>query len=89
MQVVHALQTAGIPTNLVMNLVGETGRELIKLLDARPNLTIGGEIVLRIFNRYDDESEYFVWNCSSQYSFFFPPLSDIQSASLSFHLQHW
>jgi len=89
MQVVRALQIAGIPTNLVMNIVGETGKELIKLLDTKSNLKIGGEIVLRIFNRYGAESENFV---ELQSSVFFPPLlflPDIQSASLLFHLQLW
>ncbi|KAF5363246.1 hypothetical protein D9756_000427 [Leucocoprinus leucothites] len=52
MQIVHALRAAGIPTTLVMNIVGETGKELIKLLDARPNPTVGGEIIVRIFNRH-------------------------------------
>jgi len=51
-QVVYALQIAGIPTSLIMNIVGETGKELIKLLDTKSNLKIGGEIVLRIFSRY-------------------------------------
>jgi len=69
MQVVCALQVAGIPTNLVMNIVGETGKELIKLLDTKSVLKIGGEIVLRIFNRYGVDSE----NFNSQSSVFFPP----------------
>lgn len=51
-QVVRALQKAGIPTTLVMNTVGETGKELIKLLDSKASLTVGGEIVLRIFERF-------------------------------------
>jgi mediator of RNA polymerase II transcription subunit 17 len=53
MQVVRALQAAGIPTKLVMNIVGETGKELVKLLDAKQDLTVGGEIVLRVFDRYE------------------------------------
>lgn len=51
MQVVQALQAAGIPTNLVLNIVGETGKELLKLLDSKSSLTVGGEILLRIFDR--------------------------------------
>ncbi|KXN89633.1 Mediator of RNA polymerase II transcription subunit 17 [Leucoagaricus sp. SymC.cos] len=52
MQVVYSLRAAGIPINLVMNIVGETGKELVKLLGSKTNLTVGGEIVLRIFDRH-------------------------------------
>ncbi|KAF9453081.1 hypothetical protein P691DRAFT_802458 [Macrolepiota fuliginosa MF-IS2] len=51
-QVVQALEAAGIHTTLVLSTVGETGKELIKLLDSETNLTVGGEIVLRIFERH-------------------------------------
>lgn len=51
-QVVRALQMAGIPVHLVMNVVGETSKELLDLLDSTVTLTVGGEIVLRIFDRY-------------------------------------
>ncbi|KAJ3570395.1 hypothetical protein NP233_g4432 [Leucocoprinus birnbaumii] len=51
-QMAHALQAAGIPTNLTMNIVGETGKELVKLLDGKPSLTVGGEIMVRIFDRH-------------------------------------
>lgn len=47
----RALKVAGIPINLVTNTVGETGKELIKLLDSKSNLEVGGEIVMRIFDR--------------------------------------
>jgi hypothetical protein len=52
-QVVRALQVAGIPTQLTMNTVGGTGTELVKFLDSTVSLSVGGEIVLRIFNQYD------------------------------------
>lgn len=51
-QVARALQAAGIPVRLVMNTVGETGKELLNLLDSKATLTVGGEVVLRIFERY-------------------------------------
>ncbi|XP_006460295.1 hypothetical protein AGABI2DRAFT_203249 [Agaricus bisporus var. bisporus H97] len=51
-QVVRALQMAGIPVHLVMNVVGETSKELLDLLDSTVTLTVGGEIVLRIFDRH-------------------------------------
>ncbi len=51
-QMAQALQAAGIPISLVMNSVGETGKELIKLLDSKSSLEEGGEIIMRIFDRY-------------------------------------
>lgn len=51
-KIVRALDSAGIPSGLRFDPVGETGEELIKFFDDTTNKVIGGEAVLRIDNRY-------------------------------------
>lgn len=51
-KVVKALDIAGVPSGLRFNSVGETGRELVRLLNDENAQKIGGEAVLRVDNRY-------------------------------------
>lgn len=48
----RALDVAGVPSSLRFNAVGESGKELVKLLDEVSVQKIGGEAVLRIDDRY-------------------------------------
>ena len=50
-RMVKALSIAGVPCGLRINYVGESGRELVKLLDEDGTQKIGGEAILRIDNR--------------------------------------
>lgn len=57
----RALGAAGVPSSLRFNAVGDSGKELVQLLNEDSAQKIGGEAVLRIDNRYD---------LSFQFSFF-------------------
>ncbi|KAG6902224.1 hypothetical protein C0995_002856 [Termitomyces sp. Mi166 len=61
-QMVAALSVAGIKSSLRFNPVGETGRQLVQLIENGGNV-IGGEAVLRIDDRY--VSSLCTINCSS------------------------
>lgn len=50
-KIVHALSTAGIPSLVSIDPVGETGHELINVLSQSGSQIIGGVAVLRIDNR--------------------------------------
>jgi mediator of RNA polymerase II transcription subunit 17 len=47
-----AIRTAGIPSTLRFTAVGESGKDLVKLLDEGSALKIGGEAILIIDNKY-------------------------------------
>jgi mediator of RNA polymerase II transcription subunit 17 len=52
-RMVRALGIAGVPCGLRINFVGENGRDLVKLLNEDGTQKIGGEITLRVDDRYD------------------------------------
>lgn len=49
---VRALQAAGIPTKMLFNTAGETGEELIALLQKNVPLQVAGDCLVRVDNRY-------------------------------------
>ncbi|KAL4241971.1 Mediator of RNA polymerase II transcription subunit 17 [Abortiporus biennis] len=51
-KVVRGLRQAGVSTTLRLNKVGDSGDQLVSLLRNNLTLTVGGECVLRIDNRY-------------------------------------
>lgn len=51
-KMVAALSSVGIQASLRFNPIGETGRQLVQLLESSHGKVIGGEAVLRIDNRY-------------------------------------
>lgn len=51
-KVVRALDVAGIPCSIHFNSAGESGNELVRLLEDSTTQKVGGEAVLRIDERY-------------------------------------
>ena len=48
----RALDVAGIPCSIHFNSAGESGNELVRLLEDSTTQKVGGEAVLRIDERY-------------------------------------